>query len=314
MHTNDRPFPCPLTVICKQSFKTRSQLSDHILKHTHVKKHICPECKASFSRKSRLKIHLMIHKGEKPFECEICNKRFREKSNYNFHMKKHKEILNKNNKENNNKNMTNNIPVMDTNINSFCLDKNNKDTRKSSDINNSTQSNTNNSFEKLLEEDKNDNLFGIKDSTIFKLLNINNNNSLDFNVNNMKNPIIINEPSDFLKDSFFKNMDEPSINHELNLKKNEGIFSFTNTEPLNKNNYQIKKEEELYNIKEEKEITNEINYLNSNDLSFFNDDSENLSINEALNQKLNLKEFNNNLFSCDFNLNFETKLLKQNFN
>ena len=95
-------------------------------------------------------------------------------------------------------------------------------------------------------------------------------------------------------------MDEPSINHELNLKKNEGIFSFTNTEPLNKNNYQIKKEEELYNIKEEKEITNEINYLNSNDLSFFNDDSENLSINEALNQKLNLKEFKNNLFSCDF--------------
>ena len=229
----------------------------------------------------------MIHKGEKPFECEICNKRFREKSNYNFHMKKHKEILNKNNKENNNKNMTNNIPVMDTNINSFCLDKNNKDIRKSSDINNSTQSNTNNSFEKLLEEDKNDNLFGIKDSTIFKLLNINNNNSIDFNMNNMKNPIIINEPSDFLKDSFFKNMDEPSINHELNLKKNEGIFSFTNTEPLNKNNYQIKKEEELYNIKEEKEITNEINYLNSNDLSFFNDDSENLSINEALNQKLN---------------------------
>mgnify|MGYP003571407193 FL=1 len=287
MHTNDRPFPCPYTDICKQSFKTRSQLSDHILKHTHIKKHCCPECKASFSRKSRLKIHLMIHKGEKPFECEICNKRFREKSNCNFHMKKHKDILNKNNKDNN------------------------KDMRKLSDINNSTQSNSNSSFEKLLEENKNDNIFGIKDASIFQLLN-QNNNSNDFNINNMKNQIIINERSDIIKDSFFKNIEEPSINHELNLNNNENIFSFVNVEPLNKNN-QIKKEEEFYNVKQEIEITNEINCINSNDVSVFNDDSENLSMENVLNQKLNFKTFNNNIFS-DFNLNFETMFWKHNFN
>mgnify|MGYP002622190870 FL=1 len=229
----------------------------------------------------------MIHKGEKPFECEICNKRFREKSNYNFHMKKHKDILNKNNKDNN------------------------KDMRKLSDINNSTQSNSNSSFEKLLEEDKNDNIFGIKDASIFQLLN-QNNNSNDFNINNMKNQIIINERSDIIKDSFFKNIEEPSINHELNLNNNENIFSFVNVEPLNKNN-QIKKEEEFYKVKQEIEITNEINCINSNDVSVFNDDSENLSMENVLNQKLNFKTFNNNIFS-DFNLNFETMFLKHNFN
>ena len=229
----------------------------------------------------------MIHKGEKPFECEICNKRFREKSNYNFHMKKHKDILNKNNKDNN------------------------KDMRKLSDINNSTQSNSNSSFEKLLEEDKNDNIFGIKDASIFQLLN-QNNNSNDFNINNMKNQIIINERSDIIKDSFFKNIEEPSINHELNLNNNENIFSFVNVEPLNKNN-QIKKEEEFYKVKQEIEITNEINCINSNDVSVFKDDSENLSMENVLNQKLNFKTFNNNIFS-DFNLNFETMFLKHNFN
>jgi len=229
----------------------------------------------------------MIHKGEKPFECEICNKRFREKSNCNFHMKKHKDILNKNNKDNN------------------------KDMRKLSDINNSTQSNSNSSFEKLLEENKNDNIFGIKDASIFQLLN-QNNNSNDFNINNMKNQIIINERSDIIKDSFFKNIEEPSINHELNLNNNENIFSFVNVEPLNKNN-QIKKEEEFYNVKQEIEITNEINCINSNDVSVFNDDSENLSMENVLNQKLNFKTFNNNIFS-DFNLNFETMFWKHNFN
>lgn len=229
----------------------------------------------------------MIHKGEKPFECEICNKRFREKSNYNFHMKKHKDILNKNNKDNN------------------------KDMRKLSDINNSTQSNSNSSFEKLLEEDKNDNIFGIKDASIFQLLNQNNNLN-DFNINNMKNQIIINERSDIIKGSFFKNIEEPSINHELNLNNNENIFSFVNIEPLNKNK-QIKKEEEFYKVKQEIEITNEINCINSNDVSVFNDDSENLSMENVLNQKLNFKTFNNNIFS-DFNLNFETMFLKHNFN
>jgi len=90
IHTNCRPFLCPYKEICDKSFKTRSQLSDHLLKHTKIKKYSCPECKISFSRKSRLKIHQMIHKGEMPFQCSICQKRFRERSNLNYHIKKHK--------------------------------------------------------------------------------------------------------------------------------------------------------------------------------------------------------------------------------
>ena len=69
VHTNDRPYHCPYKGKCNQAFKTKSQLSDHILKHTQIKNFQCPECRTCFARKSRLKIHMMIHKGEKPFEC-----------------------------------------------------------------------------------------------------------------------------------------------------------------------------------------------------------------------------------------------------
>ena len=102
VHTNDRPYHCPYKNICHQSFKTKSQLSDHLLKHTQVKKFICEKCGTCFARKSRLKIHLMIHSNLKPFQCEICKKKFREKSNYNFHKKKHYKNLNdkKNQKKN----------------------------------------------------------------------------------------------------------------------------------------------------------------------------------------------------------------------
>ena len=89
VHTNIRPYQCTFKNICNQSFKTKSQLHDHLLKHTQIKKYNCPECNVSFARKSRLKIHMMIHKGLKPFQCNICQKQFREKSNFNFHMKKH---------------------------------------------------------------------------------------------------------------------------------------------------------------------------------------------------------------------------------
>ena len=89
VHTNDRPYHCPFKEICHQAFKTKSQLSDHLLKHTQIKRFTCEKCGTCFARKSRLKIHLMIHSNLKPFQCEICKKKFREKSNYNFHKKKH---------------------------------------------------------------------------------------------------------------------------------------------------------------------------------------------------------------------------------
>ena len=88
MHTNDRPFHCTYSNICKKSFKTKSQLKDHLLKHTKIKNTTCPECNKSFSRKSRLRIHMMIHKNILPFQCYICQKKFREKYNYNFNIKK----------------------------------------------------------------------------------------------------------------------------------------------------------------------------------------------------------------------------------
>jgi uncharacterized Zn-finger protein len=153
VHTNDRPFHCPYTDKCDQAFKTRSQLNDHILKHTQIKNHMCPECNASFSRKSRLKIHLMIHKGEKPFQCEICQKQFREKSNYNYHMKKHDNLINKKSMKNSEKNA---LIIDKQNSKNKCVYKIKK-IYKISDNSNTTKSNSNNSFEKISEDENLDN-------------------------------------------------------------------------------------------------------------------------------------------------------------
>ena len=229
IHTNSRPFLCPYKEICSKSFKTRSQLSDHLLKHTKIKKFTCPVCKISFSRKSRLKIHFMIHKGEMPFQCIICQKRFRERSNLNFHIKKHKsnEMIKKklfknvkkykNNKRNlNSKKKVINVKKVDNKI----KENNNFGVCTLINSNNDCdyiKKNSNNGKE---ETNKLDNFIEMKLNIINNCINDNINNFIDFNENNIIN---FDKNKDINKESFI-NTNEYEYDGKLNIyNKGNGI-------------------------------------------------------------------------------------------
>ena len=283
VHTNDRPYPCPYKDKCNQSFKTRSQLNDHILKHTKIKKHVCPECKASFSRKSRLKIHLMIHKGEKPFQCEICKKQFREKSNYNYHLKKHDNLSAIKNKE--------------KNKNDFCKYKF-KRIHKSSDNFNTTKSNSNNSIEKISEDEIFDNNIGQKNQSFCINLQSNIQNVQD--LNNIKN-------QNTTRSFDLSNKEDIKIfdNINCNIKTNDNI------DPFLLEYSHCFKGKNLLN--EESEIK-ERYFDNINDLSISNEEYINFSSDNNINFKIKSKEISNNLYLNDIKFNFETSFLKNILN
>lgn len=71
------------------SFKTRTQLSEHLLTHNKTKSFICNKCHSTFSRKSTLNTHELIHGGIIPYECPYCLRKFRKKSAFNYHIKRH---------------------------------------------------------------------------------------------------------------------------------------------------------------------------------------------------------------------------------
>ena len=291
IHTNDRPYHCPFKDICKQSFKTKSQLSDHILKHTQVKNYRCVECKACFSRKSRLKIHLMIHKGEKPFQCNICNKRFREKSNYNFHIKKHLSKLNKNEKQNQ-YNFKGDDLVMGNNMNDFGLFQN-ISPYKSSEIYNITNAinNNENDFNNyLFDLNNNDNLINKIKESMIKLSNINNKN-LNNQFNN--NYQIFNQKSKRFNNQFYNLDKEDEINLPYDPLKDE--FNYIN----NKNSLFFKNcsFEPNYNSKSENQYNDEYINMNKEEKNKFGtniDNNMNLADNNFINNNYNL---NNDLIN-----------------
>lgn len=330
--------------MCKQSFKTKSQLSDHILKHTQIKNYSCPECKSSFSRKSRLKIHLMIHRGEKPFQCNICNKKFREKSNYNYHIKKHfvKTIKSLNKKSENKKDGI----IMDTNINNFCIFKN-KPCHKSSDISNnssSTNGNSNNNSDIINSDNEiNVNFENNKENSLFKLNIVNNNapNTNIINNNNFCNDSLFNfftnklsnRLSLFEREEDLKSMDEQLIKNDLNINNsNNNLFNNQYIDYFNyennssnifpKENTQIKEEVALDEEEKNKTVQNfeEVSIVNNNVNDLYIDntikDKNNLIVanNNIENEIKNKIYYNNNCYSSDLGLNFETMFLKNNFN
>ena len=251
VHTNIRPYQCTFKNICNQSFKTKSQLHDHLLKHTQIKKYNCPECNVSFARKSRLKIHMMIHKGLKPFQCNICQKQFREKSNFNFHLKKHYKKSGKSN---------------------FDIGKNNRnDINKSNSFSkNEIGFNENEIIQKENEDIKN--IFFLKDKNILFKSNNNNlkdsgNEITDINnqteVKNIENNIDNNEIKNLVKDEFLVN-----FSNIFNQIESDIICSDEQKKSTDENSYFFKENtiHQKYNINEKYNIDNTLNSINNEDL------------------------------------------------
>ena len=87
-HSDSLNYECN---ICKERFKTSSNLSYHKTKHNNNESTIeekeekisnkktfkCGQCEETFASKTGYKNHMSVaHSDERPFECEICHKSF----------------------------------------------------------------------------------------------------------------------------------------------------------------------------------------------------------------------------------------------
>lgn len=237
----------------------------------------------------------MIHKGEKPFQCEICKKQFREKSNYNYHIKKHDNLLANKIKEKNK---------------NYCCRYKFKRIHKNSDNFNTTKSNSNNSIEKISEEDIFVNNIGQKNQAFCT--------DLESNVNNIQKiqdlNIIKNQNTtksfDLCNKEDIKIFDNINCNINANNNKNPFLLEYSH---CFKGNNLLNVESEISNIIKEKE--KERYFDNINDLSMSNEEYINFSLDNDINCKLNSKEeFSNTFYPNDIKFNFETTFLKDILN
>ncbi|GBN19912.1 Zinc finger protein 366 [Araneus ventricosus] len=71
--------------ICERVFQYPSQLRDHMLIHTRVRRFVCQVCGMKFMKEHHLKAHQATHSSVKPFACPICGRTFTLKANMERH-------------------------------------------------------------------------------------------------------------------------------------------------------------------------------------------------------------------------------------
>ncbi|XP_076356061.1 uncharacterized protein LOC143249669 [Tachypleus tridentatus] len=89
VHTQVRRYSC---TVCGTKFIKEHHLKAHQLTHSHAKPFFCPICGRSFSLKANMERHVLIHNAEKRFPCEICGKRFTQVQTLRSHMVSHSDI------------------------------------------------------------------------------------------------------------------------------------------------------------------------------------------------------------------------------
>ncbi|UYM18362.1 C2H2-type zinc finger protein [Endozoicomonas euniceicola] len=82
-------MPQVICDVCKNAFRSKSRLTEHMRTHTGDKPFQCPICPKAFSTESNFRKHKRIHSGEKPYECETCRRCFADSSTLNRHRKIH---------------------------------------------------------------------------------------------------------------------------------------------------------------------------------------------------------------------------------
>ncbi|KAH8358770.1 hypothetical protein KR093_002276 [Drosophila rubida] len=64
--------------VCGWTFSDLSNMKDHAVRHTGIKKFHCQECSSKFFTRPQLMLHIRVHhKGEMPFVCKYCGMGFR---------------------------------------------------------------------------------------------------------------------------------------------------------------------------------------------------------------------------------------------
>ncbi|XP_030834205.1 myoneurin-like [Strongylocentrotus purpuratus] len=81
IHLPSKPYSCE---ICKQAFRTRSDVRNHLKIHSS-RRFVCDICGQGKHSLNALNSHKRKHTGEKPYVCEICGKSFRYSSGLHVH-------------------------------------------------------------------------------------------------------------------------------------------------------------------------------------------------------------------------------------
>jgi len=205
-------------------------------------------------------------------------------------MKKHDNLLNKKKEKHSNDSSISKVKAF----------------HKQSDNFNTTKSNSNNSFEKTSEGEIFDNAKGQKNQSFCINQQSNINNNIDIlDLDNKKNQNIT-KSFDFGNKEDIKIFDEKHINYNINdnFNKNPFLKDYSHcfqSKNLFNDEFEISKEKENY-----------FKYID--DLSFSKEGYNNFSLDNDLNLELNSKEFNDNFFSSNIKLNFESTFLKDIIN
>ncbi|KAL0853029.1 hypothetical protein ABMA27_012810 [Loxostege sticticalis] len=96
-HFVERHGRTPLSLHCDQcdkTFNSNNSLNRHV-KYQHLMmpkeaKHTCEDCGRKFRSKRNLTGHMLVHSGEKNHECEVCKKKFGRLSSLKEHLKIHR--------------------------------------------------------------------------------------------------------------------------------------------------------------------------------------------------------------------------------
>lgn len=82
-HSGQKPYSCNQ---CPSRFSCRAGLRSHLSCHSGLRPHVCDTCGSAFTKASSLVKHNRIHSGDRPYPCEMCDMRF----TCSDHLKRHK--------------------------------------------------------------------------------------------------------------------------------------------------------------------------------------------------------------------------------
>ena len=86
IHSGEKPYPC---ANCGRAFRQAGDRRNHMRVHENDRPHQCQVCGKRFIQSTHLKVHLRQHSGERPFKCSECTKCFTKADHLRVHLRIH---------------------------------------------------------------------------------------------------------------------------------------------------------------------------------------------------------------------------------
>ena len=209
IHTGEKPYVCD---ICKKYFSDSSNLPQHKRIHTDEKPYTCDTCDKTFISRGDLAKHKRIHTEEKPYVCDTCEKAFTQRGNLARHKKINKgnaDVLLERKKTDNEDISTNQNSANDC-IERKVIESIKEEMNEEESVDNppSIQQDNENKEEDMFDYNKID----IEEFKIEPGNNINDVESGQNNVNEVNNPIMIDNIDEEVVDNIEENVNEVEEN------------------------------------------------------------------------------------------------------